>query len=579
LLSILRSYPFLCAPLLLLAGCSTLQPTPESITPARVATPAESTPVAQQKGSFEPATLYSLLVAELAGQRGMPRVTLHNYLQEAENTRDLGITRHAVHIANQLQDTEALLRGALIWAEVEPGNPNPYRLAAGELVKRGDSERALPLLETALRLNDLPVIDSLAERSEQMSEAERQAYLGLLDRLLGEQPHNAYLLYSKATLLRQRDDLQPALALVQEALNQNPDFDRAIILEAELQARSGHLDTALSHLREELAQRNHKQMRTLYLRLLLEKQQYPLAEAQADQLIANHPDDHNLKFFIATLLLDNGRLEHAETYFNQLNRDLGSNSTLYYYLGRIAQQRGDRDTALGHYTRVEHAPYLLPAQAEIARLLDQPDDHARLAEIYAELRRRQPDTSATLYALEGSWLTDKELKPQAMQVYDQGIRQFPDDTRLRYNRAMLGEQLENLALLESDLRHLLSLEPDNAMALNALGYSLTEHTDRHQEALQLISKALALKPEDPAILDSMGWVHFHLGQPQRALPYLQRAYRSFPDPEIATHLGKAYWALGQTEQAMQVWQEALARDPDSKLLNDAVAEVTTAPKP
>jgi len=576
LLNVLRSYRFIVVPLLL-SGCSLNSPSPPPTAQSVAPMPAESTPVTAEKGSFEPATLYSLLVAELAGQRGLPRVTLHNYVQEAEKTRDLGITRHAVHIANQLRDTEALLRSALIWAEIEPDNPNPYRLAASQLVKRGDSQRALPLLETALRLNDLPVIDALAERSPQMSGEEQQAYRTLIDSLLTEQPRNAYLLYSKAALVRQQDDLQPALELVQESLNQDPDFDRAIILEADLQARSGHIDTALSHLREELRQRNHKQMRTLYVRLLLEKQQYPLAEAQADQLISNHPGDHNLKFYVATLLLESGRIDRAEHYFDQLASELGSNGTLHYYLGRIAQQRGDRNAALAHYTRVDNDPYLLPSQAEIGRLLDHPDDREQLLEIYATARQRYPEASATLYALEGSWLTDKELKQQALQVYDEGLALFPDDTRLRYNRAMLGEQMDNMALLESDLRHLLSLEPDNAMALNALGYSLTDHSDRHQEALALISKALELKPDDPAILDSMGWVHYNLGQLKLAITYLQRAYSSFPDPEIATHLGKAYWALGQTDEAMRVWREALERDPDSKLLNDALAEAHPTP--
>ncbi|WP_210397107.1 tetratricopeptide repeat protein [Motiliproteus sediminis] len=558
--------------LALLAGCSGLQsPTPA---PAPAAEPPAASAASEAtQGSFEPATLYALLVAEIAGQRGLPRVSLHNYLQEAERTRDVAITRHAAHIAAQLKDTESLLRAALIWADIEPANPAPYRLAAGELIKRGDHARALPLLETALRLNDTPVVDVLVERVEKMSAEELDAYRQLMDQLLTEQPQQPRWLYTKAALLRLQPELEPALTLVQDALAQEPDFDRAILLEADLQARSGHVDTALSHLREELRQRDHKQMRTLYLRLLLEKQQYPLAEQQAQLLVANHPGDHNLTFYVGALLMENGRLDAAEGYFEQLAMAVGSNSTLHYYLGRIAQQREDRAEALAHYTRVSDAPYLLPSQAEIGRLLDQPEDRDQLTEIYSTARQQHPAAAATLYALEGSWLADKDLKHAAMLVYNEGVSQFPDDTRLRYNRAMLGEQLDDLALLESDLRHLLELEPDNAMALNALGYSLTDRTDRHPEALKLISRALELKPDDPAILDSMGWVHFNLGQLDIALDYLQRAYTSFPDPEIATHLGKAYWALGRTQEAMAVWQEALERDPDSQLLLDAVAAV------
>ena len=159
----------------------------------------------------------------------------------------------------------------------------------------------------------------------------------------------------------------------------------------------------------------------------------------------------------------------------------------------------------------------------------------------------------------------------------EGVRQYPDDITLRYNRATLYEQSNQLALMESDLRHILSLEPDNASALNALGYFLTTRTDRHQEALLLIEQALDLQPDDPAIIDSMGWVLFNLGRIDEAIVYLRKAFERFPDPEIAAHLGEALWVNGNKQEARGIWQQNLVDNPDDSRILDTMERLRVEP--
>ncbi len=519
--------------------------------------------------SFQPATLYALLVAEIAAYRGLPQVTLHNYLQEAERTGDVGIIRRAAQLASQMRAGNALLKATLLWTQAEPDNPAPFRIATKELIRRGEVDQALPMLSRALELDSLEVIDTLANRAQKMSPEERQAYLNLLDQMLEKHPDEAHLLYAKASLIVYQDDLEEALELSQRALNAAPDYDRAILLEADLQSRTGHLDTAIGHLREQLGERDHKQIRTLYTRLLLEKKQYPLADQEAELLASNHPGDYNLLFYLGVLMLEHDRIDTSERFFNRLSELTGINSALSYYHGRIAQMRGYRDQALAHYLNVNDAPYLLASFTEVSRLLSRQEDRSRLGAIFAQARQQHDEASALLYALEASWLSEHGFDQDAMVLLNQALSAHPDDTRLRYSRAMLGEKLGDMGLLERDLRYLLEREPDNATALNALGYSLTDNTDRHLEALQLIKKALSIKPDDPAILDSMGWAYYHLGELQLAIDFLLRAYNTFPDPEIAAHLGTVYWALGETERALQVWNEALQRNPDNQLIIDA----------
>ncbi len=128
---------------------------------------------------------------------------------------------------------------------------------------------------------------------------------------------------------------------------------------------------------------------------------------------------------------------------------------------------------------------------------------------------------------------------------------------------MAAEKIDRLDILERDLRDILAVDPQNAHALNALGYTLADRTDRHQEALGYIEQALALLPDDGAVLDSMGWVQYRLGNHAKALEYLRRAYQQHPDAEIAAHLSEVLWVTGQREEAMRIWRDASNKEPDN----------------
>ena len=139
-------------------------------------------------------------------------------------------------------------------------------------------------------------------------------------------------------------------------------------------------------------------------------------------------------------------------------------------------------------------------------------------------------------------------------MLDRSLSEFPESVSLRYSRSILAEQLGNLVMAEQDLRRILEQDPNNATALNALGYMLANRTERYSEAEALIARALELSPDEPAILDSWGWVKYRLGDYDTALDYLQRAYSAFPDPEVAAHLGEVLWVMGDDDAAVVIWE-------------------------
>ena len=177
-----------------------------------------------------------------------------------------------------------------------------------------------------------------------------------------------------------------------------------------------------------------------------------------------------------------------------------------------------------------------------------------------------PDQSQRLYLVEGDILRDIERYDEAMQVYDHALQEIPDSTELLYARAMVAEKLGRIDWLERDLLAIIEREPDNVDALNSLGYTLADRTNRFDEAETYVKQALVLRPDSFYILDSMGWVQYRKGDLPEALKYLRRAMELGKDAEVAAHLGEVLWVSGDREAARAAWKLGLEYAPDNKSL-------------
>jgi tetratricopeptide (TPR) repeat protein len=196
-----------------------------------------------------------------------------------------------------------------------------------------------------------------------------------------------------------------------------------------------------------------------------------------------------------------------------------------------------------------------------------------MQEYLRELRRKNPETSVAFDLIEGQVLSEAGHLEEASVVYSRALEADPDNEDLLYARALVTEKLGQLDLAEKDMRHILRNDPDNVRTLNALGYTLADKTDRYEEALGYISRALQQKPDDPAIIDSMGWVQFRLGNLAEARQYLEQAWEMTKDSEIGAHLGEVMWAQGDHEAARRVWAEAKNTGPDNPALLDVLQRI------
>ncbi|MGE4407008.1 tetratricopeptide repeat protein, partial [Pseudomonas sp.] len=562
-----------------LGGCQTfMQSAPDSGPPVEDATP-ESPPAVTEQGSFSRESLYALLVAELAGQRNRFDIALGNYVQQAHATQDAGVAERGFRIAEYLGADQAALDTSLIWARNAPENLDAQRAAAVQLARAGRYEQSLEFMEKVLQGQGDTHFDFLALSAAETDPDTRAGLLQSFDQLLAKHPGNPQLTFGKAVLLQQDGRTEEALALLQA----QPARERqipSILLEARLLHSLQRSDEALPLLEKSLRQHpEDKRLRLTYARLLVEHERLEDAMGEFATLVQQNPTDDDLRFSMALVCLEAEAWREATVYLEELIERGSHVDAAYFNLGRAYQAMGDTSKALEALEQVGAGNEYLPAKLLQSQLLYASERDQEASALLAQARQLQPDYAIQLYLIEIEALSEHNRIEQAWQLAEQALEEFPDDLNLLYTRAMLAEKRGDLAQLESDLRFIIEREPDNAMALNALGYTLADRTDRHDEALQLIEQAYQLNPEDPAILDSLGWVNFRLGHLAEAESHLRKALQRFPDHEVAAHLGEVLWARGERREARAVWSEALKQQPDSQVLRDTLKRLTGSEKP
>jgi len=286
------------------------------------------------------------------------------------------------------------------------------------------------------------------------------------------------------------------------------------------------------------------------------------AEKQLAAMAEQHPEDLDLRFSLALLALEAGATEPARQQLQALLAQNYRPDEMHLYLGQAAEQAEEPAQAVDHYLKVQ-GPQSVRANVQAARLLYQQGNSDQASALMASLAKQHPELDTSLTITEAEMRNTIGDPAGALVLLDRAVKAEPDNTELLYSRAMIAEKTGDLAKLETDLRRVLSIDPDDASALNALGYTLANRTQRLDEAYDYISRALELRPNDPAILDSMGWVLYKRGEPKAAREYLRRAYEKFPDPEVAAHYGEVLWVLGAQHQARQVWRDTLDNNPDA----------------
>ena len=517
--------------------------------------------------------LYKLLIAEFAGHRGLLDISIQNYLDLARTTRDHRIVERAARIAVFARNDAAALAAARLWVELDPRNPDPHQVLAVMKLRAGDVEQAALHLQDIFAYSDGEVDEKLWMIANLLgSENDKEAVLDVMEKLVASQDNSAAALYAFAHVAAKLDDLERSRELLEATLALTPDNDNAALSYISILQRLGREQEASAWLEQELAQRegNDFTLRMAYARLLMEFRQYDKALDQFELLAAREPGNPDVLYALGLLYLQSNRLDDSESLFKKLSEQGGNQTDVAnYYIGRIAEEKRHYDEASAWYQGVHKGEHYFDAQVRLAMLLARKGEVEQARDHLNSIRQQNGQQALIIVQAEGELLIQAELYEEAIAVYTRALGdQY--DADLLYSRAMAAEKIGRLDMVETDLRTILEHEPDHAQALNALGYTLADATDRHAEAYELIKKALELRPSDFYILDSMGWVLYRLGRLDEAVEYLRMALNKRQDPEIAAHLGEVLWVRGEREQAKEVWEAALEQTPEDTRLLDVI---------
>lgn len=519
---------------------------------------------------FSEQTLYNLLIAELATHEQNFPLAIEKYLIEAQSTLDSGLASHATRLSLYGRDIKAALSSAQLWLQIEPDSEKAAAIYADLLTQSGEALHALDVLESQYSYGRMPNYGVLSQTT--LPAANRQL-IALLDRLapLAEQhPDHSELIFTYALLLQQNEQYSEALATLDTVKDLQANLSQAALLRAQLLEKLFDAKTAAKSLSKAIKKQPEERALRLYRAKLLTRFDLEAAEKAFAYLLEDAPNNINLLFSHAVVAHENKHYETARRGFETLISHNQRNTISHYYLGQIAEQQGESNVAIARYRQVKAGKYFMPATQRLINLQAEQGQLLEARRYLASLRIAIPLQAPNFWALEASLLKAHGQAEEARELLNLAIERFPEQLLLRLERALMSEQLNDFATTESDLRFILSRDPDNVTALNALGYSLSNRVGRYKEALVLVEKAFALRPDDPAIIDSLGWAQYRLGQFDTATKHLESAFEQFPDDEVAAHLIEVYWVNNEKSKARSLIRQFKKQSSDTPKVDEAI---------
>jgi len=525
-------------------------------------------PSEYKPSSPDAALMYQIMVADLAVQRGMTDVALKYYLSAAKLSHDPEIASKAVRVATFLEANKEALEAAQIWEAEAPDSLDAKRVLAVLYLRTGELEKGKKLLDELLAKDPEQIdrtilhIGSMLQREIPKEQAyELSAYFA---QRYADSPEANYVAASLAVNAEREAD---ALTYIDKALHKKKDWVDAVVLKAKILQGLDRQKDALAFLKKFLnTHASQDSVRLVYARTLIDARKYKDARNQFEMLAVRMPDNEDVLFALAMLSLQFKEYDEAKGYLLQLDKLGKRTPQISYYLGQIAEQKKDYEEALNWYTLIRPGDYYLDAQLRIAAVTATSKSLDDARKLLRNIETDNPDDKREIVLFEANLLKDRKMYQESYDVLTKALKTYAKDIDILYDRSLVLERLNRVDESIRDLEYIVKKQPENAAALNALGYTLADRTDRTKEALEYLNRALELQPDDPALMDSMGWVYYRLGDNKQALDYLRKAMDMIEDGEVSAHYGEVLWAAGEKDEAVKVWNKALQKFKDNDIL-------------
>ncbi|AEV25435.1 MULTISPECIES: tetratricopeptide repeat protein [Azospira] len=532
--------------------------------PAAVPTSAAELPAGQ--------VAYQVLLAEIALRRGYGDLALSVYAELALRSRDPQVLARAIEVAGFARRMDLAHELAQLWVETEPESVTARQTLVGVLIVLNRLDDLVPHLSKLLEQDKDNLGDNLSRLNRMLvRQPDKSAVLRLVQRVTQPYQGVAEAHFAVAQAALAAGDRPLAQESVRRAQELRPEWEMPVLLEAQIV--SAEAPAKVVPLLERYLSRhpNAKDVRLHLARAYVGDKRFSDASAEFRRLLRDFPNSVEVVYPVAILALQQNDLDTAETQLKHLlELEFGDRNLVNYYLGQVMEARKNEAAAIDYYGQVGLSEPFLNARNRQAMLLARAGKLDEARQVLQQTATMHPTERVALGQSEAQLLRDAKRYAEALEVLERLLKSNPGNAELLYDSALVADRLDKVALVEERLRQVIALQPENAHAYNALGYTFAERNMRLDEARELVARALALLPDDAFIIDSMGWVLYRQGDLAGALIQLQKAYGLRQDPEIAAHMGEVLWGLGRQDEARRVLREAARKDPDNEALAAAV---------
>ncbi|ARP85217.1 hypothetical protein CAL13_02535 [Bordetella genomosp. 9] len=566
--------------------------TADAIAPRAPRAPQPETDVIQLREGKPPyvrltsSILYRILVSEIAAQRGMYGTAASTMLALAKDVNDPRVARRALEFYLAGGNLRGALDAARVWSRLAPSDTEASATELALAAANGQTAGLAPALRKRIdEAKDKPT--AIAQTLAVLGRInDRRTALSILDEALSPSVRKLPAArLALADVANAAGDRQRALQEARAALQADPKSEaaaqRVLDYGMKVDPKQAAADARAFIARHPDARR----LRLMLAAQLSETGDYEGALNELRAMSRRSPEDFDLLFMQAQLAYRAGRLDDARGFLqqyldvqNQRQNALvpgtsdapAAAADAHILLARIAEDQGRYNEAIAELGRIDDPAMRFQARMRQATLRAKQGQVDAALDMVDQAQPQDEEERVLGVLTKAQILRDAGRTDQAVALLAGADKALPDTVEIKYELAMLYERQDKIADLERLLRQVIALDPDHAHAYNALGYTLADHNIRLREALELITQALDLSPDDPYILDSMGWVKYRMGDNEAALTYLQRAYSRRPEPEIGTHLGEVLWVQGRRDEARAIFSAAARKDPGNKTLRDAL---------
>lgn len=519
-----------------------------------------------------------VLQAEIALQRQEYKKAAAEYRKAAELSQNVDVARQATRVAFSYGFNEDALRSAQRWVKLDEDNDEALLYVAQLQLRLGNIRASRRSLNDLLKRGDQAPDEKLVALIPFLSQEDPADADALMRQLAKPYKKSPSAQYAAGVMALQAGDAEEADDRASRALELRPDWLQAHLLKARAMLLAGDFDAAIDYTSRIVGDDPDPDpdARMELAIMLLSAGRDDDALSQVNQILLEQPSRADALRLMAII---NFRLENLDAAWSDFQDLLASGQytmDALYYMGRISDLRSEHEQAVRLYSQVTSGNNAISSQRRASAILVEQGKDEEALELLRQFGADNPVYAVDMIEAEALLLASMKHFPEALEAYERVIEYRPDSETAVLGKAELLLHMGRLDDAISEYRQCVKRWPDSAMSLNALGYTLADRTEQYAEAEKLIRKALKLDPDSAAIVDSYGWVLHRLGENERALEELSRAYEMLQDAEVASHLVDVLAALGRHDEALKALEEAELVYPDNELLQDVRERVFPA---